>query len=476
MTTAGDVDQIARVPGDAFGIRRAADTCGDVANAAREAAQLLRRVDERWAPTLWSGPFAAAFRDRVRELPPDLARLSDSFGEVADAVGCYATELAKTQEMVGRQRRIAHDHLARADQARASARAQRPGIDTLLRSLRSMADDCASSPDDASLQAAFQRANASYHAQCARYDAALERAGSAQSDLDSTLAVIASMQAALADDRRRCVARIRYASSIGIKNRPGWRVALDAVGAAAKVVTKAAIEALAVYLDALSTIASVVSIAALAIAIVAPVTAEVTLPVSAIAGVISSLATFGRAGLSLAANALNERWGAGYIQVTPPSKEDMFFAALGLVALGQGGTIKVGTHVIRGFKVLGPSALISDSAELGRAVTRAATPVYRQLSLWEAAPRVLDRVIARGDRIRRTIVTGWRAGLDWDFWTELPETTFDIGSTVQKLRELFGAGGAEVHRPVPALDPSCSRLPRYPAPRAGWAILARDLA
>jgi uncharacterized protein YukE len=473
MTTAESIYAVTQMPGDACGITRAGEQCGAVASAANEAARLLRRIDASWGSAMWCGPLATAFRERVTELPPDLERLTCSYEEVSRALAQYAKCLAATQEDLKRHRSIALDELDRADTARAQARSQRVGLDDMVRSLRSIADSFAQQPTEESLRESFRKAQRSYQERCDRFDKAVAGATDAQADLDHTLSVIGKMRADLDDERRQCVTKIRYASSIGIKNRPAWRVALDAVGGVAKGVAKAVIEGLGAFLEKVGTIASWVSAAALLVAVVAPFTAEVTVPLALLAADVATETTFLRGGLGLVADVLNGFWGAGYIRVERPSALDYGVAMFSVGSKALKGVPKPLGQLASKFRVLGPLARkIEPAVEEGRSIANAVEPVYRQLTLWEASPRAIDRALAWSGRIGRTIATGWRAGLNVVVRDEAPGVVKDVVvPIVERIRDAFTSGPWEITRPVPLLRPSRSVLPRFAPVLPGWTLL-----
>ncbi|WP_328618100.1 WXG100 family type VII secretion target [Amycolatopsis sp. NBC_00355] len=85
-------------PGDPERVENTADIFRSVSSDAREARNRLQAVSDSGIDAVWIGDAAKAFERSLHELCADLDRLTNSYGEVGDALTTYAVELRQCKD------------------------------------------------------------------------------------------------------------------------------------------------------------------------------------------------------------------------------------------------------------------------------------------------------------------------------------------------------------------------------------------
>lgn len=86
------------VPGDPGGIRSAAGVLGETAEDAGAVIDRLRSLEGGSGDSMWRGPAADAFREKLGELPGKLVKLRDSYGIASDALYRFANDVDQLQD------------------------------------------------------------------------------------------------------------------------------------------------------------------------------------------------------------------------------------------------------------------------------------------------------------------------------------------------------------------------------------------
>lgn len=120
------------VPGDPGGIRSAAGVLGETAADAGDVVERLNSLSGASGGSMWSGPAADAFREKLGELPDKLVKLSDSYGIASDALYCFANDVDQLQDEAGaaeQNEAWAEDQVNFRERERSEAQACYPGED-----------------------------------------------------------------------------------------------------------------------------------------------------------------------------------------------------------------------------------------------------------------------------------------------------------------------------------------------------------
>lgn len=89
------------VPGDPGGIRSAASVLGETAEDAEVVVNRLQSLNECSGESMWRGPAADAFREKLGELPCKLVKLRDSYGLASEAMYRFANDVDQLQDEAG---------------------------------------------------------------------------------------------------------------------------------------------------------------------------------------------------------------------------------------------------------------------------------------------------------------------------------------------------------------------------------------
>jgi len=85
-------------PGNAVDVKLLGDSLGVTADAARNAHDRLKRLDDGVDDAIWRGKSAVAFKESIKEAPEHLAKLHESFASAAEALHGYAGSLGDLQQ------------------------------------------------------------------------------------------------------------------------------------------------------------------------------------------------------------------------------------------------------------------------------------------------------------------------------------------------------------------------------------------